>query len=93
MSDFESSVSEPQDMIESEPDEDNDDLSVTQNSSLPPSQNPDKPDKITRVSAIRRGLKGLDDGLEPRGLLKFWKRGTEDGERKIFIKSKEAGAN
>lgn len=89
MSDFESSVSEPQDMIESEPDEDNDDLSVTQNSSLPPSQNPDKPDKITRVSAIRRGLKGLDDGLEPRGLLKFWKRGTEEDRNQYFGREDE----
>jgi hypothetical protein len=107
VSDIESSASEPQDMIDSDPDEENEfntdfdkdndlPLAVTQISSLPSSQSippdetdHDKPNNLTRVSAIRSGLNGLKDGLKPQGLLKFWKRGTDEDRNNFFEREDE----
>lgn len=73
------------------------DLPVNRSPSLPSSQDtippngtdPNKSDRKTRVSAIRSGLEGLKDGLEPTGLLKFWKRGTEDERKQYFEREAE----
>jgi hypothetical protein len=41
------------------------------------------------VTAIRSGLKGLGDGLNPQGLFKFWKRGTKEDRNQYFGREDE----
>ena len=55
---------------------------------------PNKPDrqnnhKLTRVSAIRSGLKGLNNTSKPWGLFKFWKKGTEEDKNQFFAREDE----
>jgi hypothetical protein len=52
---------------------------------------PEKTDnlKVTRVSAIRNGLKGLKDGMKPQGLFQFWKRGTTEDRNQYFEREDE----
>ena len=44
----------------------------------------DKPAKVTQVSAIQSGLKGLEDGLKPQGLFKVRNRGTKEDRNQYF---------
>ena len=45
--------------------------------------------KLTRVSAIQSGLKGLNNTLKPWGLFKFWKKGTEEDKNQFFAREDE----
>jgi hypothetical protein len=48
-----------------------------------------KNQKVTRVSAIRSGLEGLNDASKPRGLFKFWKKGTNEDKNQYFQREDE----
>jgi hypothetical protein len=59
-----------------------------------PTPGPDKLDsqkrrKVIRVSAIRSGLKELNETSKPRGLFKFWKKGTNEDKNQYFQREDE----